>query len=114
MTLAELLIFLCLSLLICKPGVILAQRVVVRIKSGDVHKACRTVLDTQHASDIAAFNYTCVSCPARPGVGKLPPAGRIQPPLAIVNEFYEHSHAYLSTHYLHLRRALLGCWGRPE
>lgn len=86
----------------------------MRIKSGDVHKACRTVLDTQHASDVAAFNYTCVSCPARPGVGKLPPAGQIQPPLAIVNEFYEHSHAYLSTHYLHLRMALWGCWGRPE
>lgn len=114
MTLAELLTFLCLSLLICKPGVILAQRVVVRIKSGDVHKACRTVLNTQHILDVAAFNYTCVSCPARPGVGKLPPAGRIQPPLAIVNEFYEHSHAYLSMHYLHLCMALLGCWGRPE
>lgn len=108
MTLAELLTFLCLSLLICKPGVILAQRVVVRIKSGDVHKACRTVLDTQHASDVAAFNYTCVSCPARPGVGKLPPAGRIQPPLAIVNEFYEHSHAYTLSSFTYGTLGLLG------
>lgn len=37
-TSAELLTFLCLSLLICKVGAIPAQRVVVRIKSGDVHK----------------------------------------------------------------------------
>lgn len=51
----ELFTFLCLSFLICKTGMILAQRV-VRITGGKIYKLCPTALNTQQSPVIVVIN----------------------------------------------------------